>query len=60
MPLDWVSPIKKGKNGEELIDKSGNPIRKSPAITLDETYSPAWEEAFAIDKEKFHCCYVIV
>lgn len=59
-PLDWVSPIKKGKNGEELIDKSGNPIRKSPAIKLDETYSPAWDEAFAIDKEKFHCCYVIV
>lgn len=58
--LDWGSPIKKGKDGEELMDKSGNPIRKSPKIKLDETYSPSWEEAFAIDKEKFHCCYVVV
>lgn len=59
-PLDWVSPIKRGKNGEELMDKSGNPIRKSPAIKLDKTYSPSWEEVFEINTEKFHCCYIIV
>ena len=59
-PLDWGSPIKKDKNGKEFIDKSGNPIRKSPAIVLDETYSPSWAEVFAIDEEKFHRCHVIV
>lgn len=59
-PLDWGSPIKKGKDGEELMDKSGNPIRKSPPIKLDETYSPSWEEVFEIDTEKFHCCHIVV
>ena len=59
-PLDWKYPFKKDKNGKDLMDKSGNPIRKSPAIVLDETYSPSWEEVFAIGDEKFHCCHVIV
>ena len=59
-PLDWASPIKKDKNGKELLDKSGNPIRKSPAIELNGTYSPYWEDAFSIGDEKFHCCRVIV
>ena len=58
--LEWNSSIKKDKNGKELLDKSGNPIRKSPAIKLDKTYSPSWEEGFEIDAEKFHCCHVIV
>lgn len=59
-PLDWKFPFKKDKNGKDLMDKSGNPIRKSPAIVLDEMYSPSWTEVFVIDNENFHCCHVIV